>query len=81
MQPDLDEATVDSPRSAEFYQRKADEMRGFAASEAVPAIREQHLRIAAMYQSLADQTMSRPTVRMADSRTRIAIPKGLLRQT
>lgn len=62
-----------------FYQRKADEQRRLAESEAHPAMRAQHLRIAAMYQALADQTTSRPAAKIADSNPRISIPKGVLR--
>lgn len=58
--------------SADFYQRKADEMRRLAADESNAALGEQQRRMAAMYQALADQATGRPA-------TRITIPKGLLR--
>jgi hypothetical protein len=71
--------------SIEFYLRKAEELRRMADKEVIPAVRDQHLRIASMYQALADHTSSRPTIRTATAKSdtaappRIAIPKGLLR--
>lgn len=71
--------------SIEFYLRKAEELRRLADKEASPAIRAQHLRIASMYQALADHTSSRPATKITKAKTdtaaqpRIVIPKGMLR--
>ena len=62
-----------------FYQRKADEQNRLAEAEIIPALRDRHLRIAAMYRALADQTTNRLATKIADSHPKISIPKGVLR--
>jgi hypothetical protein len=70
---------TDSSPSSLFYQRKANELRQLAEAEIIVSVRDQHLRIAAMYQALADHTTSPPPANSEAPRPRISIPKGLLR--
>lgn len=69
----------DPPPSAAFYLRKAEELRSLAENEVIPSVRDQHLRIASMYQALADHTTGRPVETVKQPRPTITIPKGLLR--
>jgi hypothetical protein len=71
---------TDSLPSSEFYLRKAEELRRLAEAEVIPAVRDQHLRIAAMYQALADHCGDRsPTPSEPIRRPTISIPTGVLR--
>ncbi len=63
------------PSVSPFYQRKAEELRGLAGNEPNATLREQHLRLAAIYQTLANHKAAR----RAENRPMISIPQGMLR--
>lgn len=60
-----------------FFAERAEEMRSLAAAEPSAPLREQHLRIAAMYQALAERGVGRPEAG-ADT---AAHPKNLRRRS
>jgi hypothetical protein len=62
-----------------FYLERAEHLRALAASEALPEDRDRDLRIAAMYQALADHAVG-GAVPTASFQPKISIPAGLLRQ-
>ncbi len=65
--------------STPFYQRKAEELRVLAQSEPNAVLREQHQRLAAIYQTLANHRASRQAARGGETRPTISIPQGMLR--
>jgi hypothetical protein len=62
-----------------FYLDRAEHLRALAAGAVSLEERERQLRIAAMYQALADHTADRAAPTPSFS-PRISIPAGLLRQ-
>jgi len=71
---------TDSLPSSEFYLRKAEELRRLAEAEVIPGVRNQHLRIASMYQALADHGGDRsPGPSEPVRRPTVSIPKGVVR--
>lgn len=63
--------------SHDFFRAKAEELRALAESETQPERRAQHLRLAQMYQALADQTSGKTMNKGGSTVPRIAIPKGI----